>query len=88
MQKLTDNQSAYSVMFDQLDWYKDIITMLENYLDKQVVTSRDNRHFVERNHGEFDYHAGLYNGMQQAYADVRVVLRDLLTGELVDLELM
>lgn len=88
MQTLIDSKTAYSVMFDQLDWYKDIITMLENYLDKQITTSRDNRHFVERKRGEFDYHAGLYNGMQQAYADVRVVLRDLLAGELVDLELM
>lgn len=86
MQATLDKQTdAYKVMFDKLDWYHDIITILENYLDKQTVQSRDIRAKIANSRGEYDYEAGLYRGMENAYSDVRVVLGDMLDGVLVDL---
>ena len=86
MQATLDNKvDAYKVMFDKIDWYQDIITILENYLDKQTAQSRDIRVKIANTRGEFDYEAGLYRGMENAYSDVRVVLADMLDGVLVDL---
>lgn len=86
--KLDEAKDAYSVMFDKVDWYRDIITMFENYLDRQTTLAYANYDRVSKRRGEFDYETGLHRGMQNAYADARVVLRDLLRGELLDLELM
>ena len=81
---MQQTSEAYKAMFDKVDFYKDVITALESYLDSQIQQCRNDVDRNARQFGTFHFETAGVNGMLNAYADVRVILRDLVSGTEID----